>query len=58
MISGSPTPEEAAAVMAAIDRFVAETTVVVVPDDSGPSPWVRAALLEATDREPQRGVWL
>jgi hypothetical protein len=44
----SATPEEAAAVMAAIEQFLRDTA------PSGPSPWVRAALREGVDREPER----
>ncbi len=41
----SATPAEAAAIAAAVERFVAETTPQA---ESGPAvnPWTRAALLE------------
>jgi hypothetical protein len=42
---GSPEPEEAAAVVAAVERFLAETAPA--PERSQPvAPWQRAALLE------------
>ena len=50
----SATPEEAAAVIAAIEQFLVDTT----PPPSGVrpptevSPWVRAARLEGVDRDP------
>jgi hypothetical protein len=41
----SPSPAEAAAMVAAVERFIAETTPRPEPVE-GPSPWTRAALLE------------
>ena len=51
------SPEEAAAVVAALEQFMRATAPVPAPEASGPDPWVRAALLEGVDREPQRGLW-
>jgi hypothetical protein len=52
----SATPEEAAAVMAAVEQFMRDTAPpparVDGPDSERPSPWARAALLEGVDREP------
>ena len=48
----SATPEEAAAVMAAVEQFMRDTTPPPAPDDTRESPWVRAARREAVDREP------
>ena len=53
----SATPEEAAAVIAAIERFIRDTAPPVATVPEGPGPWVRAALLEGVDREPSRG-WI
>ena len=50
----SATPEEAAAVMAAIEQFLRDTAPPPAPVPSGPGPWVRAALREGVDREPER----
>ena len=50
----SASPEEAAAVIAAIERFIRDTAPPVASEPEGPSPWVRAALLEGVDREPAR----
>ena len=58
MIPAAPTPEEAAVALAAVERFLADTTVAVAQAPTGPSPWTRAALLEGVEREPQRGVWI
>lgn len=51
------SPEEAAAVIAAIEQFMRDTAPPVAPLPEGPSPWVRAALLEGVDREPAQG-WI
>ena len=53
----SASPEEAAAVIAAIERFMRDTAPPVAAAPGGPSPWVRAALLEGVDREPSSG-WI
>jgi hypothetical protein len=47
----SATPEEAAAVMAAVEQFLRDTAP---PPAEEPeiSPWVLAARREAVDREP------
>ena len=59
VIAPSATPEEAAAVAAAIERFLHDTTPPPAPP-AGPrvSPWQRAALLEGTGREADgRSPW-
>jgi hypothetical protein len=45
-------PEEAAAIAAAIEQFLRDTTPP--PDPSGPavSPWLRAGLFAGTGRDP------
>jgi hypothetical protein len=53
----SASPEEAAAVIAAIERFIRDTAPPVATEPAGPGPWVRAALLEGVDREPTQG-WI
>jgi hypothetical protein len=49
----SATPEEAAAVIAAVEQFLRDTAPPPA-DGPEPSPWIRAARLEAVDREPLR----
>jgi hypothetical protein len=44
------TPEEAAAVIAAVERFLRETAPSPAPVEPPPSPWVRAALHEGVNR--------
>ena len=52
------SPEEAAAVIAAIERFMRDTAPPVAPEPERPSNWVRTALLEGVDREPGAFGWL
>jgi hypothetical protein len=54
----SATPEEAAAVIAAVEQFLRDTAPPPAPADHGPAPWLRAARLEAVDRDPGRPAWL
>jgi hypothetical protein len=55
-LHGSPaTPEEAAAVMAAIEQFLRDTAPPAAPPPARPDPWARAALLEGVEREPGFG---
>jgi hypothetical protein len=48
----SATPEEAAAVMAAVEQFLRDTAPPPAPPEK-PSPWAQAALREGVDREPK-----
>jgi hypothetical protein len=57
IVAPSASPEEAAAVVAAVERFLRDHAPVVVAAPPAPSPWQRAALLEATGREPVAGGW-
>jgi hypothetical protein len=59
LIASSASPEEAAAVVAAVERFMRATAPVAVAAPEGPDPWARAALLEGVsgaasgdDRDP------
>jgi hypothetical protein len=51
----SATPEEAAAVMAAVEQFLRDTAPPAAPEEPGERPWVRTARLEAVDRDPPFG---
>ena len=46
------SPEEAAAIVAAIERFMRETAPPLAAAAPPRNPWQRAALLEGTGREP------
>jgi hypothetical protein len=56
MLAGNPSPEEGAAVVAALERFLAETAPEPAPPEAL-SRWQRAALLEGVNREPQAVRW-
>ena len=51
------SPEEAAAVIAAIEQFMRDTAPPVAAGPARPSPWVRTALLEGVEREPGADGW-
>jgi hypothetical protein len=53
LCGSSATPEEAAAVMAAVEQFLRDTAPPFAPP-APPSRWIRAARLEAVEREPLR----
>jgi hypothetical protein len=50
------SPEEAAAIVAAIDRFMRATAPVPAAAPNGPDPWLRAAILEGVAREDSSNV--
>jgi hypothetical protein len=51
------SPEEAAAIAAAIEQFMRDTAPA--PASTGPhmSPWLQAGLLEGTKRSPGESPW-
>jgi hypothetical protein len=49
-ISPSPTAEEAAAIVAAIERFMRATAPLAWPAEAA-DPWRRAAILEGVERD-------
>ena len=48
------SPEEAAAIAAAIEQFLRDTAPPLAAPEPEPSRWLQAARLEAVDREPRR----
>jgi hypothetical protein len=44
--TGAATPEEAAAIAAAIEQFIRDTAPPAEPEGGGMNPWLRAALYE------------
>ena len=54
-IAPSAAPEEAAAIVAAIERFMRATAPDSAPAPSPPDPWLRAAILEGVAREDGGG---
>ena len=60
IVAPSASPEEAAAVVAAVERFLRDTAPPPAPVEegrAGRSQWVRAARLEAVDRFPDANSW-
>ena len=57
LLGSSATPEEAAAVVAAVEQFLRDTAPLAAPPDSAPDPWLRAARLEAVGRESDDPPW-
>jgi hypothetical protein len=53
LIAPSASPEEAAAIVAALERFMRETAPVPVPAEEQPNPWFMQGLRESVDREPR-----
>ena len=51
LIAPSASPEEAAAVVAALERFMRETAPTPGPAEPPRNPWQRTALLEGVERE-------
>ena len=57
-LAADASPEEAAAVIVAVRRFIRDTAPVPVSASPAPNPWQRAALLEGVDRAPgARSSW-
>ena len=52
LIAPSASPEEAAAVIAAVEQFLRDTAPPLAAEAPKVDPWFRAALLEQTGREP------
>ena len=53
IVAPDASPEEAAAVVAALERFMRETAPVLAPPAPQRNPWQQAALQEGVLREPQ-----
>jgi hypothetical protein len=51
--STNASPEEAAAIVAALGRFIRDTAPSLAPQAPPPDPWRRAALLEGANHEPE-----
>lgn len=51
-VTNAASDVQAAAVIAAVEQFLRETTVFAAAEEPRQDPWFRAALLEQTGREP------
>jgi hypothetical protein len=52
LVAPNASPEEAAAVVAAVERFMRATAPPAAPAAPKRDPWQRAALVEGVDRQP------
>jgi hypothetical protein len=52
-ITPAPGEQEAAAIIAAVERFRADTAPAAAPAEPPPSGWLAAARLEAVSRDPR-----
>jgi hypothetical protein len=57
IVAPSASPEEAAAVVAAVERFLRDTAPPPAPVPAPPNRWVRSARLEAVERLPDANSW-
>jgi hypothetical protein len=51
LIAPSASPAQAAAIVAALERFMRDTAPRTAPPVGGVDPWLRAAMLEGTGRD-------
>lgn len=51
LIAPSASPAEAAAIVAALERFMRDTAPAIAPQPQRIDPWLRAAMLEAVSYE-------
>ena len=56
-LSPDPSPEDAAAVIAAIERFLADTTSPPADEVSVVNGWLRAALREGVGSVDDDAIW-
>ncbi|HEV3069880.1 MAG TPA: hypothetical protein VGY76_00465 [Solirubrobacteraceae bacterium] len=53
LIAPNASPQEAAAIVAALERFMRDTAPPLAPQAAPPDPWRRGALLEGANHEPE-----
>lgn len=58
LVTPTASPEEAAAVIAAVEQFLRDHAPPPAPVEAPLSGWVDAARREAIDREPHPQPWL
>jgi hypothetical protein len=56
LIAPGASDAEAAAIVAALERFMRETAPSPAPVEDTPNPWFRAGLVESLEREPPQ-LW-
>jgi hypothetical protein len=55
LLSPAASAEEAAAIVAALERFMRATAPPPQPPTAEAEPWTRAAVLEGVSRDPRAG---
>jgi hypothetical protein len=58
IVAPAASPEEAAAVVAALERFMRETAPTPAPPPARLAGWLEAARREAVERDPRHEPWL
>jgi hypothetical protein len=61
LIAPAASPAEAAAIVAALERFMRDTAPRTAPPGHGVDPWLRAAMLEGVgraDRGDEPDPWI
>ena len=56
-LTTSPTPEETAAAIAAVEQFLRDTLPAAAPAGPAREAWLVAALHEGVEREPELRPW-
>lgn len=56
-LTPDPTPEDAAAMIAAVQRFLADTTIPAPESEPELSGWLRASLAEGIGTRDERAIW-
>jgi hypothetical protein len=57
LVGHTASPEEAAAVIAAVERFLRDHAPPPAPVEEPPPGWLATARMEAVEREPSRLAW-
>jgi hypothetical protein len=58
MKHATASPEEAAAIAAAIEQFLRDTAPPPAPESTGMSPWLRAGLMEGIGLPAESTPWV
>ena len=56
LVTATASPEEAAAIVAALEQFMRQTAPTPAPVEQPPNAWFRQGILDAIEREPPQ-VW-
>lgn len=56
-LTPDPSPEDAAALIAAVERFLTDTTTAPAEADEVVSGWLRAALQEGVGAGDKESLW-